>query len=90
MVKNLPAKQETQVQSLGWEDPLEKRMVTHPFLPGEFHGQRSLAGYSLCGCKESDTTEQLTLSHTKNKIGREGDRQEYLSVLEKHKPKRNN
>ena len=27
--KNLPAMQETQVQSLGWEDPLEKKMVTH-------------------------------------------------------------
>ena len=29
MVKNLPAMQETQVQSLGQEDPLEKRMTTH-------------------------------------------------------------
>ena len=29
MVKNLPAKQETQVPSLGWEDPLEKEMATH-------------------------------------------------------------
>ena len=29
MVKNLPAMQETQVQSLGQEDPLEKRMATH-------------------------------------------------------------
>ena len=29
MVKNLPAKQETQVQSLDWEDPLEKEMATH-------------------------------------------------------------
>ena len=29
MVKNLPAKQETWVQSLGWEDPLEKGMATH-------------------------------------------------------------
>ena len=28
-VKNLPAVQETQVQSLGWEDPLEKEMATH-------------------------------------------------------------
>ena len=31
------------------------------FLPGEFHGQRSLAGYSPWGCKVSDTTELLTL-----------------------------
>ena len=29
MVKNLPAMQETQVQSLGWEDTLEKGMATH-------------------------------------------------------------
>ena len=29
MVKNLPAMQETWVQSLGWEDPLEEGMVTH-------------------------------------------------------------
>ena len=29
MVKNLPAMQETWVQSLGWEDPLEKGMATH-------------------------------------------------------------
>jgi len=29
MVKNLPAMQETQVLSLGWEDPLEKEMATH-------------------------------------------------------------
>ena len=30
MVKNLPAMQETQVQSLGWEDPLEKGMAGYP------------------------------------------------------------
>ena len=30
---------------------------TAVFLPGKFHGQRSLAGYSPWGCKESDTTE---------------------------------
>ena len=29
MVKNLPAMQETWIQSLGWEDPLEKRKATH-------------------------------------------------------------
>ena len=62
MVKNLPAIQDTQVRSLGWEDPLEKGMATHSsiFLPEEFHGQRSLVGYSPWGCKELDTTEQLT------------------------------
>ena len=34
MVKNLPAMQETQVQSLGWEDPLEKGMATHSSILG--------------------------------------------------------
>ena len=63
-VHNLPAKQETQVQSLGREDPLEKGTEPTPvFLPGEFHGQRCLVGYSLWGCKELDTTEQLTHTH---------------------------
>jgi len=33
VVKNLPAKQETQVPSLGWEDPLEKEMATHSSIP---------------------------------------------------------
>ena len=43
MAKNLPTMQETRVQSLGWEDPLEKGMATHSsILPGEFHGQRIL------------------------------------------------
>ena len=52
--------QETQVQSLGQEDPLEKGMATHSlvFMPGESHGQRSLVGYSPWVLKESDTTEQ--------------------------------
>ena len=58
MVKNLPAVQETQVQSLGWEEPLEKKWLpTLVFLLGEFHGQRSLVGYSPWGYKEWDTTE---------------------------------
>jgi hypothetical protein len=35
-------------------------LPTPVFLPGEFRGQRSLAGYSTRGCKESDTTERLT------------------------------
>ena len=60
MVKNLPAMQETRLQSLGGEDPLEKGMEWQPtpvFLPGEFHGQRSLSGYSPWGHKELDMTE---------------------------------
>ena len=54
--------QETQVRPLGQEDPLVKGMATTPvFLPGESHGQRSLAGYSPWGCKELERTERLTL-----------------------------
>ena len=64
MVKNLPAMQETQIQSLGWEDPLEEGRATHSvFLPGEFHGQRSLVGCNPWVCKELDMTERLTHTH---------------------------
>ena len=54
-VKNVPEMQETQVGSLSWEDPLEAAHSVS--LPGEFHGQSSLVGYSPWGRKESDTTE---------------------------------
>ena len=46
-VKHPIAMQDTWLQSLGWEDSLEEEMATHySILAGEFHGQRSLAGYS--------------------------------------------
>ena len=46
------------VQSLGRDDPLEEGMEPTPvLLPGESHGQRTLAGYSPWGYTESDTTE---------------------------------
>ena len=57
-LKRLPALQETWVQSLGWEDTLEKEMATHSsILARKSHGRRSLVGYSPQGRKESDTTE---------------------------------
>ena len=53
MVKNPLAVQEMQVQSLGGKIPLRGEWLLTPvFLPEEFHGQRSLAGYSLGGSKE--------------------------------------
>ena len=62
MVNNLPAMQKTWVQSLGWENPLEKEWQPTPvFLPEKSHGQRSLAGYSPWDCKEWDMTEQLSM-----------------------------
>ena len=42
--------------------PEEGMATPSSILPGEFHGQRSLAGYSLWGRKELDTTEQLILA----------------------------
>ena len=66
MVKNLSAMQETRVQFLGVEDPLEKGMAIHAIIlawripwtekPRGLHSSR--------GNKESDTTEQLTHTHT--------------------------
>ena len=51
-VKNTPGMQESQVWSLGQEDPWRsKQQPTPVFLPGEFHGHRSLADYSPWGCK---------------------------------------
>ena len=48
-VKNLPARQETWGLCLGRKDPPEKAWIPIPvFLPGEFHGQRSMASYSPC------------------------------------------
>ena len=72
MVKNLPAMQVIWIQSLGWEDPLGKEMATTPvFLSGKSPGQRSLVSYSLWGHKESDMTEQLTLSYATSGPNRE-------------------
>ena len=69
--KNLPAMQEpqeTQVQSLGQEDPWRRAWQSTPvFLPGESHGQRSLVGYSPWGHKEPDTTE-VTHACTSNHL----------------------
>ena len=61
-MKNPPAMQEAQamwVLTLGGEDPLEEGMAppTLAFLPGEPHGERSLAGYSPWGRRESGTPE---------------------------------
>ena len=56
LTKNPPAMQETWVWFLGWEDPWRRAWLPIPvFWPGEFHGQRSLAGYSPWGGRELDT-----------------------------------
>ena len=57
MVKNLPEKWETWVQSLGWEDPLEEGMTTHcSILAGESPWTKEPGGLQSMGWQESDMT----------------------------------
>ena len=58
-VKNPPVMWETWVQSLGWEDPLEKGKAIHSSI---------LAWRIPWGCKESDTTERLSLHYSKSNV----------------------
>ena len=66
-VKNMPAnagdiRDKKRVRSLGQEDPLEEGMATHSsILVCRIPWTEEPGGYSPCGHKESDTTEQLTL-----------------------------
>ena len=62
-LKNLPKMQETGVQFLSQEDPLEKEWLPIPaFSPGKFHRQKSLAIHMAA---ESQATEQLNTEHNK-------------------------
>ena len=59
-LSNLPTMWETRVQSLGWEDPLEKEMAPHSStLAWKIPWTESLIGCSPWGHKEPDTTERL-------------------------------
>ena len=63
IVKNLPAMQETWVQSLDQEDPLEKGMATHSnIFAWRIPWTEEPGGLQSMGHKESDMTERLTLS----------------------------
>ena len=64
LVKNPPAMRETCVQSLGWEDILEKGKATHSSI---LAWRITWTVYSPWGHKESDTTEQLSPSLILNK-----------------------
>ena len=61
MVKNLPAHAGYLGLIPGLGRALGGGKLTPLFLPGKAHGQRSLAGYSLCVHKELNMTERLTL-----------------------------
>ena len=83
-VKNLPAVQETQVWSLGWEDPLEKEMATHSSIPAwEFHGRRRLVGYSPWGCNSwtrlGDSTQLNSLPYCRQILYHWASREAHLA-----------
>ena len=60
-----PRMRETWVQSLVWEDLLEKEMATHSsILAWKIPWRKSLVGYSPWGHKESDRTERLFINTT--------------------------
>ena len=63
-VKNLSAMRETWVQSLGQEDPLEKRMATHTSILAWPIPQKRLVNYSPWGRKELEKTERQAHTHT--------------------------
>ena len=65
--KESTCKWETWLQSLGWEDPLEEGMATHPLRYPSLenpHRQGRLMGYSSCSQKGSDKTEWLSTAHS--------------------------
>ena len=65
VVKNLPAKagDTSLISGLGRSPGERNGKPTPVFLPGKFHGQRSLVGYTPWGCKESDMTEHRMHSY---------------------------
>ena len=64
MVKNLPVMQQTQVQSLAEEDPLEKEMATHSrILAWKIPWREEPSGATVHGVTESDITEETEHTH---------------------------
>ena len=75
MDMNLSKLRETEKDREAWHNAVHgvaknwtEQLPTPVIWPGESHGQRSLAGYSPWGCKESDMTERLSLATEKQKI----------------------
>ena len=69
LVKNLPAMQETWVWPLGWEDPLEKGKATHSsILAWRIAWTEEPSGLQSMVCKESATSEWLTLSNLAQQV----------------------
>ena len=72
-VKHLPAVRETQIRSLGWEDPLEKEMAPHSsILPGKIPRTEEAGGLYSPRCrKEWDTTERLTYARNSSDLNQQ-------------------
>ena len=75
MDMNLSKLRETEKDREAWHNAVHgvaknwtEQLPTPVFWPGESHGQRSLAGYSPRGRKESNMTERLSLATEKQKI----------------------
>ena len=86
MVKNLPAVQETHVRSLGWEGSWRRERQPNPvFLPGESHGQRSLAGCSPARFCKTWGQKQLTVLRSqtsKARYARQPERKRWREYLQ--------
>ena len=85
MVKHLPTMQETQVRSLGWEDPLEKEMATHSStLAWKIPWTEESDRLQSMGCKELDMTDRLHFTLSPINVAR------YLIItLQMEKPYKN-
>ena len=69
MVKHLPAVWETQVLSLGWEDPLEKEMATHSsILAWKITWTEEPGGLQCVGSKESTRLSDFTFTYTRPRL----------------------
>ena len=76
MVKSLPAMRENRVQTLGWEDPLEKDMATHSsILAWKIPWTEELGGLQSMGLQRVDMTERLQLLTHSYSVVSEGARQ---------------
>ena len=70
VVKNPPASAGDRFDPYAWKIPWRREwQLASVFLPGKFHGQESLAGYSPWGLKEVDTTKELSTHAHIMKLG---------------------
>ena len=81
MIKNPPANAEDRFDPGSGRFPGEGNGNPLVFLPGKFHGERSLVGYSPWGCRESDITAQLIHKHTSSGEGEDTVQEQFGVVV---------